>query len=116
MRSHIRLTRWLHTLVRGKPDIPYAELLGLLALMLSQQARALARTTDSGELILLADQDRSKWDKTLIQEAQVLTEKSLAMGKVGPYQIQAAISALHNQAKKHRHSLGCWVLFLLMAS
>lgn len=98
-KEAIRLTRWLHTLVRRKPNVPYAELLGLLALMMSQQARVPSRTNHNGDLILLAEQDRDLWNDGLIQESQILIEKALKMGDVGCYQIQAAISVLHNQAK-----------------
>ncbi len=103
-REAIRLTRWLHTLIRHKAGIVYAELLGLLALMISQQARAQARSSAEGELILLAHQDRTRWDRQAIIESQVLVEKALRMGRVGPYQIQAAISALHNQAASYEET------------
>lgn len=95
----IRLARWLHTLVRRHASLPYAELLGLLALMISQQARMPARIDASGSLVLLEHQDRRRWNVSKRVEAQVLVEKALRMGRVGPFQIQAAISALHNQAE-----------------
>jgi len=97
----IRLTRWLHTLVRGSDSVQYAELLGLLALMISQEARKPARTDSAGQLILLEQQNRLLWKAPYITESQVLVEKALRMGHVGSYQIQAAISALHNQAKAY---------------
>jgi RNA polymerase sigma factor (sigma-70 family) len=89
----IRLTRWLAGLM---PDD--AEVLGLLALMLLTDARRPARTGPDGDLVPLAEQDRSRWDRVLITEGVALVEKALAMGSVGAYQVQAAIAAVHAEA------------------
>ena len=74
-----------------------AENLGLLALMLLQDARRNARVRD-GVLVTLEEQDRSRWDQCAIAEGSSLLEKALRLGAVGPYQLQAAIAALHSQA------------------
>lgn len=89
----IRVTRALIDLM---PD--EAEVRGLLALMLSTHARQRARLSDIGELVLLADQDRSAWDHDAIAEAAALVDSTLRRGRPGPYQIQAAISCLHGLA------------------
>lgn len=89
----IRLTRALHTLL---PDD--SESAGLLALMLLTEARGPARSGPSGELISLADQDRSRWDATAIAEGIALVTRALPRGPVGPYQVQAAIAAVHDEA------------------
>ncbi len=89
----IRLAR---VLVELMPDEP--EALGLLALMLLQDARREARVGASGELILLADQDRSRWDRERIEEGGRLVERALRMQRTGPYQLQAAIAAVHDEA------------------
>jgi len=89
----IRLTRLLAGLM---PDEP--EALGLLALMLLADSRRAARTTADGDLVLLADQDRSLWDRALIEEGQALVRRCLRRGQPGPYQIQAAINAVHSDA------------------
>ncbi|MEO3773846.1 sigma-70 family RNA polymerase sigma factor [Micromonospora sp. B9E7] len=89
----IRLTRALHALL---PDD--SESAGLLALMLLTEARGPARTGPSGELISLSDQDRSRWDATAIAEGVALVTRALPRGPVGPYQVQAAIAALHDEA------------------
>src|SRR5205814_1554548 len=98
----IRLCRVLELLIRQtQTDVPaarYAEVLGLLALMLLHHSRHMARVGVSGELILLSEQDRSLWDTRAIQEGLALVEKALHMGQVGPYQVQAAITALHAHA------------------
>ncbi len=95
----IRLGRVLELLIRqSHTDVPaahHAEVLGLLALMLLHHSRHPARVGGSGELILLSQQDRSLWDRRAIHEGLALVEKALHMGQVGPYQIQAAIAALH---------------------
>ena len=91
----IRLARLLCELM---PD--EAEALGLLALMLLQDARREARTGASGELIILEDQDRAKWDAGEIEEGCALVERALRMRRAGPYQLQAAIAALHSQARR----------------
>lgn len=90
----IRLTRMVHRLA---PDDP--EVTGLLALMLLTDARRVARTGPAGELIPLDEQERSLWDRASIGEGTALVEKALASGAVGPYQIQAAIAALHDEAE-----------------
>nr|WP_230688814.1 DUF6596 domain-containing protein [Micromonospora sp. WMMC415] len=89
----VRLTRTLHAAL---PD--ESEVAGLLALMLLTDARAAARTGPGGELISLADQDRSRWDAVAIAEGVALVTWALPRGPVGPYQVQAAIAALHDEA------------------
>jgi RNA polymerase sigma-70 factor (ECF subfamily) len=89
----VRLGR---VLARLMPDEP--EALGLLALMLLTQARRPARTTATGDLVRLADQDRGLWDRKLIGEGQALVRGCLARNQPGPYQIQAAINAVHTDA------------------
>jgi RNA polymerase sigma-70 factor (ECF subfamily) len=88
----IRLARALAALM---PDEP--EAVGLLALMLLQEARRAARLDAEGELVLLADQDRALWDDSLIAEGTTLLERALRRGRVGPYQLQAAIAAEHDR-------------------
>jgi RNA polymerase sigma-70 factor (ECF subfamily) len=78
--------------------LPEPEALGLLGLMLLHDSRRTARTSVSGELILLDDQDRSLWDREQIAEGTRLVERSLASGRFGPYAIQAAIAAVHAEA------------------
>ncbi|HEX8705055.1 MAG TPA: RNA polymerase sigma factor [Myxococcaceae bacterium] len=89
----LRLTRMLHRLV---PDD--CEVTGLLALMLLTDARRAARTGPSGELIPLDQQDRSVWDREAIAEGVALLSSALPRGIVGPYQLQAAIAAVHDEA------------------
>lgn len=89
----IRLSRMLCDLV---PDHP--ESLGLLALLLLTDARRAARSGPNGELIPLQEQDRSRWDRQQIAEGTACITKALAQGEVGPYQVQAAIAALHDEA------------------
>jgi len=89
----IRLTRQLHD--RLPED---GEVSGLLALMLLTDARRPARTTADGALIPLADQDRARWDAGAIAEGVALISTALASAAVGPYQLQAAIAALHDEA------------------
>ncbi|HYK89411.1 MAG TPA: DUF6596 domain-containing protein [Acidobacteriota bacterium] len=89
----IRLTR----IVR-KVQPNDAEVAGLLALMLLTDARRLARTTPEGELVPLAKQDRALWDREQIAEGVALLSAVLAKGSVGPYQLQAAIAAVHDEA------------------
>jgi RNA polymerase sigma-70 factor (ECF subfamily) len=88
----IRLTRALVALM---PDEP--EAVGLLALMLLQDARRPARLDADGELVLLADQDRALWDRDMIAEGTTLLEAALRRGRVGSYQLQAAIAAEHDR-------------------
>ncbi len=90
----IRLARLLCELVPDKP-----ENLGLLALMLLQDSRRDARVDTSGELVTLEDQDRSVWDNNEIEEGLRLVETALRVGHVGFYQLQAAIAAVHAEAK-----------------
>jgi RNA polymerase sigma-70 factor (ECF subfamily) len=89
----IRLGRMLVALM---PDEPEAA--GLLALMLLIEARRPARTGAAGDSILLPDQDRGRWDRTLIAEGQDLLRGCLRRGRPGPYQVQAAINAVHSDA------------------
>jgi RNA polymerase sigma-70 factor (ECF subfamily) len=89
----IRLGRLLTELM---PDEP--EALGLLALMLLIEARRSTRTTPEGSLVLLADQDRGQWDRELIAEGQAIVRRCLRINRPGPYQIQAAINAVHADA------------------
>jgi RNA polymerase sigma-70 factor, ECF subfamily len=89
----IRLGRLLAELM---PDEPEAR--GLLALMLLIESRRAARATSGGDLVLLADQDRSRWDRDLIAEGQAIVRQCLRRNQPGPYQIQAAINAVHSDA------------------
>jgi len=89
----IRLTRLL---MAATPDMP--EVAGLLALMLLTDARRAARSGPAGELIPLDEQDRGCWDRDLIQEGIELVWNAMKQGRVGPYQLQAAIAALHDEA------------------
>ncbi|MGW5365097.1 RNA polymerase sigma factor [Actinopolymorpha pittospori] len=90
----IRLTRQLHH------HLPAAgEVSGLLALMLLTDARRAARTRPDGSLVPLAEQDRARWDQALIAEGVRLVEQTLPTGPVGPYQLQAAIAAVHDEAE-----------------
>ncbi|MFC9628373.1 RNA polymerase sigma factor [Streptomyces mirabilis] len=89
----VRLGRLLVELM---PDEP--EALGLLALMLLIESRRPARATPDGDLILLSDQDRPRWDRDLITEGQTLVRRCLRRDRPGPYQIQAAINAVHSDA------------------
>ena len=84
----------LADLLPGEPEVQ-----GLLALMLLTDARRQARTGPSGELIRLEEQDRSCWDAARIDEGRLLVERTLRTGRVGPYQLQAAIAATHDQAR-----------------
>jgi RNA polymerase sigma factor (sigma-70 family) len=94
-REAMRLTRIIHNL---QPD--ETEVAGLLALMLLTDARRLARTTPAGELIPLGQQDRALWDKQQIAEGVALISDTLPKGSVGPYQLQAAIAAVHDEAAR----------------
>src|SRR3954469_1725504 len=89
----IRLTRMLRRLV---PDD--TEVAGLLALMLLTDARRAARTGPAGEIVPLDRQDRAQWDRAAITEGVALISETLPRGRVGPYQLQAAISAIHDEA------------------
>jgi RNA polymerase sigma factor (sigma-70 family) len=92
----IRLSRAVHAAL---PDDP--EVAGLLALMLLTDARRPARTGQGGELIPLADQDRSRWDRALIAEGVALITGAMRQGRMGEYKVQAAIAAVHSQAARH---------------
>src|SRR5215510_8044107 len=89
----IRLARLL---LRLFPDEP--EMMGLLALLLLQHARAEARLDADGAIVLLEDQDRERWDRQAIAEGLTLLEKAMRHRRPGPYQVQAAIAALHDRA------------------
>ena len=78
--------------------LPDPEVLGLLALMLLHESRRPARTSPAGELVLLADQDRSLWDRAQIAEGRTLVERALASRRIGAYTLQAAIAAVHAEA------------------
>ena len=90
----IRLTRLLLRLFPGEPEV-----MGLMALLLLQHARADARFDADGSLILLDDQDRSLWNRKLIAEGVALIDKAMRHRRSGPYQIQAAVAALHARAE-----------------
>jgi RNA polymerase sigma-70 factor, ECF subfamily len=91
----IRLARLLLRLFQSEPEI-----MGLTALLLLQHARTDARFDTEGQLILLEDQDRSRWNETLINEGLALIEKAMRHRQSGPYQVQAAIAALHSRAER----------------
>jgi RNA polymerase sigma-70 factor (ECF subfamily) len=78
--------------------LPEPEAVGLLALMLLHESRREARTTVEGELVLLEDQDRSRWNGALIAEGAALAERALRTGRPGPFAVQAAIAAVHAEA------------------
>ena len=88
----IRLARLLAGL------LPEPEALGLLALMLLHESRRAARASPTGDLVLLEDQDRSLWEREIIAEGTALVERALASRRIGPYTLQAAISAVHAEA------------------
>jgi RNA polymerase sigma-70 factor (ECF subfamily) len=88
----IRLGRLLMEL------LPEPEVVGLLALMLLHESRRRARSSPTGDLVLLEDQDRSLWNRDLIAEGQALVERALSSRRIGPYTLQAAIAAVHTQA------------------
>jgi RNA polymerase sigma factor (sigma-70 family) len=91
----VRLTRWLRRLLPDEPEVA-----GLLALMLLTDARRPARTAPDGvSLVPLAEQDRSRWDRAMIDEGTALIAATLAQGRAGPYQLQAAIAAVHDEAE-----------------
>lgn len=95
----IALARLLHRLMPREPEV-----LGLLALLLLHESRAAARFDGWGRLIRLGDQDRSRWDRGLAGEAIALLDRALAMAQPGPYQVQAAIAALHAQAPDYQRT------------
>jgi RNA polymerase sigma-70 factor (ECF subfamily) len=89
----LRLGRLLAELMPDEPEV-----MGLLALMLLVESRRATRTTPDGNLVLLADQDRDRWDRGLIAEGQAIVRRCLRLNQPGPYQIQAAINAVHSDA------------------
>src|ERR1700754_1541882 len=91
----IRLARLLLRLFQSEPEI-----MGLTALLLLQHSRSAARFDTNGELVLLEDQDRALWNEKLINEGQALIDKAMRHRRSGPYQVQAAIAALHSHATK----------------
>jgi RNA polymerase sigma factor (sigma-70 family) len=94
----IRLTRQLAA------GVPHEEVAGLLALMLLHHARRPARTDDDGALIPLAEQDRARWDTRLIAEGVAILQAALARDRLGEFQAQAAIAALHADARSHEET------------
>jgi RNA polymerase sigma factor (sigma-70 family) len=95
----VTLARLLHQLMPREPEV-----LGLLALMLLHESRAVTRFDGWGRLVRLADQDRTRWDKKLIAEATRLLDQAIAMRASGPYQVQAAIAALHAEAPDYEQT------------
>ena len=95
----IRLARLLADLCPGE-----SEVLGLLAMLLLTDARRPARTGPGGGLVLLADQDRSRWDRTKISEGSRLLDQAMRLRRPGPYQLQAAIAACHAAAADARET------------
>ncbi|MEV0235746.1 sigma-70 family RNA polymerase sigma factor [Nonomuraea sp. NPDC050786] len=93
----IRLGRLLAELMPDEPEV-----MGLLALMLLTESRRAARTSEAGELVPLAEQDRGLWDRALVAEGQELVRRCLRRNEPGPYQIQAAINAVHSDAAAAR--------------
>ena len=91
----IRLGRLVAELMPDEPEV-----LGLLALMLLHESRRAARTSADGELVLLDDQDRSRWDAALIREGAAVLERALATRRAGPYVLQAAIAAEHARSPR----------------
>ncbi len=114
-REAIRLTRQLHRQLPGD-----GETAGLLALMLLTDARRAARTGPDGTLVPLAEQDRSRWDRTAIAEGVGLVSAALSGAPLGPYQLQAAIAAVHDEAPRAEDTdwpqiLGLYDLLRLVA-
>jgi RNA polymerase sigma-70 factor, ECF subfamily len=91
----LRLGRLLAALMPDEPEVR-----GLLALMLLTESRRAARTTEEGALVPLPEQDRNRWDRTLVAEGQALVRACLRANRPGPYQIQAAINAVHSDASR----------------
>jgi RNA polymerase sigma-70 factor (ECF subfamily) len=94
----IRLGRLL-TELQPEPEVPEPEVIGLLALMLLQESRHAARTSPTGELILLENQDRSRWNRDQIAEGVALLKEALKSRRFGAYTLQAAIAAVHAEAE-----------------
>jgi RNA polymerase sigma factor (sigma-70 family) len=103
----VSLNRLLHRLMPREPEV-----LGLLALMLLHESRAATRFDGWGRLVRLHDQDRRRWDRALIAEATGLLDRALAMRRPGPYQIQAAIAALHAEAATYEQTDWCQIRLL----
>ena len=103
----VRLARDLHADLPADPEVT-----GLLALTLLTDARRPARTGPDGELIPLAEQDRRRWDRRLIAEGTALITEALGHGKVGEYQVQASVAALHDQAASHEGTNWAQILTL----
>jgi RNA polymerase sigma factor (sigma-70 family) len=95
----VSLTRLLHRLMPREPEV-----LGLLALLLLHESRAATRFDGWGRLVRLADQDRARWNRALIAEATGLLDRALALRGPGPYQVQAAIAALHAEAPDYERT------------
>ncbi len=95
----VSLTRLLHRLMPREPEV-----LGLLALLLLHESRAATRFDGWGRLVRLADQDRTRWNRALIAEATGLLDRALTQRASGPYQVQAAIAALHAEAPDYDHT------------
>jgi RNA polymerase sigma-70 factor, ECF subfamily len=89
----IRLARLLMALMPDEPEVA-----GLLALLLLTESRRSSRTRPDGSLVVLGEQDRTRWDRALIEEGQAIVRRCLARNQPGPYQIQAAINAVHADA------------------
>jgi predicted RNA polymerase sigma factor len=118
----VRLGRLLLARVRREPGLAYqrGEAAGLLALMLLTQSRRAARTDSYGRLVPLSDQDRTLWDRPLVDEGVALITDSLAYSPIGPYQLQAAIAAVHAEAPSTdetdwREILGLYDLLVALA-
>ena len=94
-REAIRLARLLQALMPDEPEV-----WGLLALLLLTESRRQARTTEAGDLVLLPDQDRTRWDRDLIAEGQGIVRECLRRNQPGAYQLQAAIAAVHSDARE----------------
>jgi RNA polymerase sigma-70 factor (ECF subfamily) len=103
----IRLARLLAELMPDEPEVR-----GLLALTLLIESRRAARTTADGDLVRLADQNRDLWDRSLISEGQAIVRQCLARNRPGPYQIQAAINAVHSDAPIASATDWCQILRL----
>ncbi len=95
----VALNRLLHRLMPREPEV-----LGLLALLLLHESRAATRFDGWGRLVRLQDQDRARWDRSLAVEATSLLARAMAIHRPGPYQIQAAIAAVHAQAPAYQHT------------
>lgn len=103
----IRLCRALAQLMPDEPEV-----LGLLALLLLQDARRAARASAGGDIVLLADQDRSRWDRAEIAEGATLVDRAARLLRPGPYQLQAAIAAVHAEA--HSADATDWTQIVLL--